>query len=120
VNTPIEKILKYIDNTENFLNGNVPDFINQFLNFEIYYYLYNMLIIILLLFPIILISKRIIKMRDLGIFSIREAKVYRTILWSIWLFTFTTTGIFAGNAILKIKTAPKVYVLDYLKNKRGR
>jgi UDP-N-acetylmuramyl pentapeptide phosphotransferase/UDP-N-acetylglucosamine-1-phosphate transferase len=108
----LEKLMTYLQNTEVFLSEQTPQVINELITYELYmsYAKIGTFIGILILSAIILFY--LIKK------EIHEEVIGGVLCISIVLATlFGVLSVGAVNDIIKIKVAPKVFVLDKLRDK---
>ncbi len=124
----MEKLLTYVQNTEVFLNGEIPKYIEELLNFKFYEHLIDYFFPFVLIIPGIFIVfflyyRYLIVKDDNG--KSRYDKAYDQIEIKILLiFSTLIVGSMTAFSIIdyshlinaaKIKTAPRVYIIEYLK-----
>ena len=111
-----EKFLNYLEKSDFSLKENIPDFIDQLLKFKLMDNILSFTLGILILLFIIFLIRKIIKLsQDNRIVTRNNYALFLVILipWALWFFT---EGINNIRNIIKIQTAPKVFILDYLKS----
>ena len=112
------RLIHYADSAEIFLKGNVPDYIEQLLKYEMITNIRELILGFTLLILALILTYTLYKKVDHS--SCKRAPIIGSfsvfmVMWVLWFFT---SGMHNINTITKINVAPKVYVIDYLRNKR--
>ena len=120
INKFMEKILQYANNTELFLSKEVPIYIKEILEFNFYsevFYLCYLVSILLVGALIFYLGLRVFIKSKEGI----EEIVSTCIIVIGGLISFCSImalalgGFDSVEKIIKIKTAPRVFIIDYVK-----
>ena len=113
-----EKIKKYVDSflegTGVFDNKEIPIYINEYLEFEFYDNIVSFLLYLILTFVSCFFSVKMFKLarkEDVSFYVPGIVLVITTIF-------FIFNSIDRGRSFIKIKTAPRVYLVDELINKK--
>ena len=116
------RLIHYVDSAEMFLKGNVPDYIEQLLKYEMYHQIsiltigFVMLallgIVILFLYRKVYLNGKTSEDADVSFWFL---SVMLFFLWIVW---FATQGLCSINRIVKINVAPKVYIVEYLRKNK--
>lgn len=120
----MEKILQYANNTEAFLNEEVPIYIKEILEFNFYnelFYLIGSLVIIL-------VSVYVVK-RNIPLMIKYEEEDNNTkttyhgvisllfgVIGVLYVLILFINGYNSIETMIKIKTAPRVYIVEYITN----
>lgn len=108
VNKFMEKMLSYVNNLEQFASGEVPRYIQELLTYEMYKSIAWILVLLLPLMLAAVIIKIAIKEKE-GIGGL-------SFLTTLFLIVSFFVGVNTKN-IIKIKVAPRLYIVDYLRGK---
>ena len=115
------KLIHYVNSAEIFLKGNVPDYIEQLLKYEMYHQI-NILVVGLTLFAIITIIARMLHKNAASNKDDTDAHIiyvfFCGVSYFFWFTWFLSHGMNSVNTIVKINVAPKVYVIDYLRGNK--
>ena len=111
----LEKILSYLTNLEVFAKDQLPDFVNQYLSWCFYEHLFFIgLALLAVVISIIIhilanyaIKKYIYRAEDLNI-----TKILACIFTGAMVLTFLIALSVNTYGIIKLKVAPKVYIVD--------
>jgi len=126
LNQFMEKLLHYVNSAEIFANKNVPLYIEELLKYKMYDSITVIIISIIVLFiavayfvfalKTIKIDERIGCYTDFSTFKVTSSSM--VLVGAIILFVINLS--ICTRRIIKINTAPRVYVIDYLRNNGGK
>lgn len=115
-----KKMLEYLNSTEAFLQKNIPAFVEEYLTFYFYqstFIIAFFLLLLVLSFSLSKISKKHIEnFKSLSREDKEFLNVMRTVPFGILLLLNAFVIPININTLIKIKFAPRVYLVDELKD----
>jgi len=114
------KLIQYIEQTEVFLKAETPEYIRQLLEYEVY----DSVITIVAMFTalmfaavVFLVGIYVGKKNDYHDGSWIGAVIIGGIMSTVMAIIFLVDGTANVKKIIKINTAPKVFIIDHLRGK---
>ena len=115
-----EKLMHYANNAELFASKNVPAYIEELLKFKMYDHI-AMAFVLTTIFVVTLAFTVIVIMRARKLKDQDHAFVISfipSLITLIMFIVFSTKGYLHIREAVKIKMAPRVYVIDYLRGNK--
>lgn len=113
INKFTQKILVYLEKTESFMAKEVPGYLEEILTFGFYNEVLNIVLSVLFLLISVFVIKYLIKISKND--NDFEASALVVVACFIgWIFCIVTL-VNSTRDLMKIKTAPRVYLIDHVR-----
>lgn len=123
LNKLLNKMLGYISNVEDFMSENVPDFIKQVIQFELYDSIFTLLCFVFLVVLSIILAVKSLKYFNKKLAN-EEGGDGDTVFSFILMLAFICSACIScyniycqTSHIIKLVVAPKLFVVEYIADK---